>query len=95
VTAAGLADPGCGARSRTTGDAILGRELIPAPEGTGAPFPRASSVVRCAICEKPRADAPVAPDTEHSPCDRTTRRMEADLAARRSGSTTDPLTAEW
>lgn len=88
-----------GARSRVADGAIHGREVIPPVAGTGFPSPGASSAARsarvCAMCGRPRHDEKAAkPDTEHAPCDRTTRRMEADLEAARRGPT-DLLTWKW
>jgi hypothetical protein len=85
VTDAGPADPGGGARSRVA---------------DGANRVRASSATRsgllCAICDRARPDTAAAkPDTEHAVCDRVTARMEADLAARRSGQTRDLLAQQW
>jgi hypothetical protein len=84
VTAAGLADPSGGARSRVAGEA----NRVPASSAT-------RSRLVCAICDRPRTSAPAKPGTEHAPCDAVTRRMEADLAAARSGNTTDLLTQQW
>lgn len=99
MTATGTAAPGGGARSRVAGGAIHGRDFIPPAGGTGIPSPGASSAARsarvCAMCGRPRRDEKAAkPDTEHAPCDRITRRMEADLEAARRGPT-DLLTWKW
>lgn len=92
MTATESPDLGGGARSRETDGAGTKRGVMPA-RGEGPP-PAASSVPRCAICGRPRDDAPAKPDNEHSPCDRTTRRMEADLASRRA-VTTNLLAQPW
>jgi hypothetical protein len=92
VTAAGLADPSGGAESRVTDGASPSSGLVPAAGATGLLLPPAPSVPRCRWCDRP-STGPT--DPQHAPCVAAERRMDADLAAARSGNTTDLLTQQW